>query len=427
MSATGRIAVVVFGCVLVWTAPAAAQTQPPSEAECRLQRERVTDHARASEAVRRAVVARAAAFPAPKTAAPAPPAAGTPRSAEAIRARLQEIPAERQKLEEQRMGAMVRFDLGRASQIQGQISALDAERTKLEQDLASAPAAPPAPPAPAPVESKPAAVTDADRIPCTEMPGLLDAAVKTRRKELGARETQGGAIPLVPLKGQSPEQIAREMAAQFAAWPLAAGQVGLLDQSGDGRLDGVVDVPVKDVFRLYRQRADGTLGVEVFALAGSGSGYGEMTRRLEEQALRQTNRRLEDVLAGRPASAMRPVGETAEFPKIAGHFLAGNFADAAGATGAVARSVEFENVRGESVRLLEVLAPVAGGVEQRRLVVVAIPGGQEVWEETSTRIRSTSYWRTDVELSVARETRTAAGAVVGTRATTGPITFSVER
>jgi hypothetical protein len=426
----------VLGCVLTWTAPAAAQTQPPtqppSEAECRLQRERLTDHARASEAVRRAVAARAAAVPAPRAVAAAPTATptATPRTQEAIRARLQEIATERQKLEEQRLGAMVRFDLSRASQIQGQISALDTERSKLEQDLASAPAVPPAPaPAapPAPVETKPAAVTDADRIPCTEMPGLLDTAVKTRRKELGARETQVGAIPLVPLKGQSPERIARELAAQFAAWPQAASQVGLLDQSGDGRLDGVVDTPAKDLFRLYRQRADGTLGVETFALAGAGAGYGEMSRRLEEQALRQTNRRLEDVLAARAAGAVRSVGETAEFAKIAGQFLAGNFADAAAAGSVVARSVEFENVRGESVRLLEILAPITGGVEQRRLVVVAGPGGQEVWEETSTRIQSSSYWRTDVELRVARETRTAAGAVAGTRTTTGPITFSVER
>ena len=62
-----------------------------------------------------------------------------------------------------------------------------------------------------------------------------------------------------------------------------------------------------------------------------------------------------------------------------------------------------------------------------RLVVVAIPGGQEIWEETSTRVHPASYWRTDIELRASRETRTAAGAVVGTRATTGPITFSVER
>ena len=429
MKTTSRIAVVLLAYVLAWTAPAAAQTRPPSEAECQLQRERVADHARASEAVRRSVAARAATFPAPKpaaAAAPATAATATPGSPEALRARLEQIPAERQKLEDQRLGAVLRFDLGRASQIQGQIDALDAERAKLDQGLASAPAAP-TPAAPTPVESKPPAATDGDRIPCAEMPGVLEAAVKTRRKELGARETQGGAIPLVALKGQSAEQIARELAAQFPAWPQAATQIGLLDQDGNGRLDGVVDVPAKDLFRVYRQRSDGTLSVEVFASAGAGAGYGEMTRRLEEQVLRRTNRRMEDLLAGRPASAVRVVGETAEFSVIAAHFLAGNFAEAARATGPVARSVEFENIRGEPVRVLEITAPLAGAIEQRRLVVVTVPGGQEVWEETSIQVRPISYWQSDVNLSVARDTRTAAGAIVGTRAITGPITFSVDR
>ena len=273
MNASGRIAVVLLACVLAWTAPGAAQTRPPSEAECQLQRERVADHARVSEAVRRAVAARAATFPAPKPAAataPAPAATATPGSPEAFRTRLEQSPAERQKLEDQRLGAVLRFDLGRASQIQGQIDAIDAERAKLEQGLASAPAAP-VPASPAPVEGKPTAATDVDRIPCAEMPSVLEVAVKTRRKELGARETQGGAVPLVALKGQSAEQIGRELAAQFAAWPQAATQVGLLDQDGNGRLDGVVDVPTKDLFRVYRQRSDGTLGVEVFAGAGGGS------------------------------------------------------------------------------------------------------------------------------------------------------------
>src|SRR5688572_21880341 len=69
---------------------------------------------------------------------PAPPAG----RAEAIRARLEQIPKERQVLEDQRLAAMVRFELGRAGQIQGQIQALDTEKSTLNRELAALPAAP---------------------------------------------------------------------------------------------------------------------------------------------------------------------------------------------------------------------------------------------------------------------------------------------
>jgi len=66
------------------------------------------------------------------------------------------------------------------------------------------------------------------------------------------------------------------------------------------------------------------------------------------------------------------------------------------------------------------------GLDWRRVVVVAAPGVPEQWEETTLRLKPVSYWRTDAELTIARETRSAAGAA-GPRAVTGPVTFSVER
>jgi hypothetical protein len=51
---------------------------------------------------------------------------------------------------------------------------------------------------------------------------------------------------------------------------LTSAQVGLLDQDGRGRIDALVDVPAKDVFRVTRLRADGVLGVDVFEPAMRG-------------------------------------------------------------------------------------------------------------------------------------------------------------
>ena len=99
------------------------------------------------------------------------------------------------------------------------------------------------------------------------MPAAVDNAVKIRRRELGAREDQAGAIPLIGLKGQTADQIGQELAGQFSPGAAASTQVGLLDADGDGKLDGFVDVPAPGVFRLFRQRADGTVGVEMFPTA----------------------------------------------------------------------------------------------------------------------------------------------------------------
>ena len=422
MRATMVFIVLTLG--LAHGGPALAQAPNISDADCQSLRLRLGEHARLSDGVRKAVAAQAAAAPAVST--PAPNAAPAPTGrAEAIRARLEQIPKDRQTLEDQRLGAMVKFELTRASQIQGQIQALDAEKATLERELAALPAAAPAPT----VTTPPAPVSDVARIRCQDMPAAVDNAVKIRRRELGAREEQAGAIPLITLKGQTPEQIGQELAGQFSSGAAASTQVGLLDANGDGKLDGFVDVPAPGVFRLFRQRADGTVGVEVFptSAAGTTPGYGEMTRRLDETSLRQAGQGLPELLATRPAGPARASTQTAEFGQAYAQFQAGSFADAARLGAAAARSTEFQNLRGQGVRVLEIISPVSGGVSVRRAVVLAQPNDQELWEETTTVVRSTSYWRTDVEVARSRDTRTTAGAVVGTPSVAAPSKFTIER
>jgi len=349
--------------------------------------------------------------------------------ADEIRARLQKIPVERQQAEDGRLGALGRFDLGRAAQYQGQLTTLDQEKARLEQELAglpsrpSAPAAPASAPTPAPA---PALVGDSDRIRCQDMRAAHDEAVRIRLRELGAKEGQAGVVPLIGFKAQTAEQIARELGAQMPS-AAPASQVGLLDVNGDGRLDGFVDVPVKDVYRVYRQKPDGTLGVDAFVAGGNAAAYGDIARRLEEAGNRQAGRSLADLLAIRAAGPVRVTAETADFAIAHGHWLAGNFAEAARVEGAAARSMEFQNVRGEVVRVTEILVPVTGGVALRRLVAQPRPGDQEQWDETTTAVRPTSYSKTDVEIAQAREMRNTAGARVGARSTTTPIRFSLDR
>jgi hypothetical protein len=276
--------------------PALAQSPSISDAECQSLRQRLGEHARLSDGVRKAVATQAAAAPAAAT--PAAPSAPAPTGrAQAIRARLEQIPKDRQTLEDQRLAAMVKFELARAGQVQGQIQAIDAEKVTLERELAALPASAPAPTVTAPQ----APVSDVARIRCQDMPAAVDNAVKIRRRELGAREGQAGAIPLITLKGQTAEQLGQELAGQFSSGAAATTQVGLLDANGDGKLDGFVDVPAPGVFRLVRQRADGTVGVEVFPTSASGTtpGYGEMTRRLDETSLRQAGQGLPELLATR--------------------------------------------------------------------------------------------------------------------------------
>jgi len=233
-------------------------------------------------------------------------------------------------------------------------------------------------------------------------------------------------VPLVALRGQNADELARELEAQFAPWPGAGEQVGLLDQDGDGRLDAVADVPADGVFRLYRLRSDGTLSVEVFVAPGRGT-WNDLTRRLEEAAVRRAGKALADLLAARPAGPVRTLAETTDFARARGQYQAGNFADAGKVDGAAARSVTFQNWRGEPVRALETLTAAPGGVTLRTVVVLPQPNSQEVWEETTTQVRPQSFWRTDVEVTVGRQTRTTAGAPVGSLGTSGPMKFSVER
>jgi hypothetical protein len=424
------IAVCLIGASLGQGGPALAQTPTISDAACQSLRERLSNHAQLSEGVRRSMGIKAPTVPATSVATaptPAPPAG----RAEAIRARLDQIPKERQVLEDQRLAAMVRFELSRAGQIQGQIQALDTEKSTLERELAALPTAPSTPAASRAASPPPASTTEVarTRTRCQDMPAEVDNALKIRRRELGAREEQTAAIPLTALKGQTSDEIAKELAGQFAPGQAAVTQIGLLDADGDGRLDGYVDVPAPGIFRLVRQRADGTIGVDVFAMAGSGATppYGELTRRLDETTARQVGDKLGDMLATRPAGPVRTVIETAEFGPAYKQFEAGNFADAGRIGAAAGRSVEFENFRGERVRMIEIIGPISGGAALRRAVIVTQPNDRELYEETNTAVRPASYLRTDVEVARSRETRTTAGATVGSRSISTPVRFSLER
>src|SRR5207253_1019477 len=106
----------------------------------------------------------------------------------------------------------------------GHARASEAVRKVLSARVGTAPAAG----APSPPAAPPTGAIDADRVPCRDVATTLDAALRAPRRELGAREAQAGAIPLAPLRGQTATAVARELAAQFAAWPEAASQVGLL-------------------------------------------------------------------------------------------------------------------------------------------------------------------------------------------------------
>jgi hypothetical protein len=329
------------------------------------------------------------------------------------------------------LASYVRLELGRAAEIGKQIQALDTEKANLEKELARLPATAPGAPS-APTVSTwpaPAIASDADRVPCQDAPAALEAAVRIRQRELGAKEGQSGVVPLALFKGQSADQIAQELAGQFTAWPEAANQVGLLDQEGKGRVDAFVDVPAANIFRLYRQRADGTLTVDAFSLSGrpGDPAYGEMARRVEEATIRQTGRSVADLLAVRPAGPVRVLGETAEFARAQAFVLAGNYGEAARVEGGGARTTDFQNLRGESVRVVEMIAPTQNGLLLRRVVATPRPNGEEQWEETTTILRPVSSWRTEVEVRRATERRSAAGVSLAPRSASAPATFGVDR
>jgi hypothetical protein len=375
-----------------------AQTRTLTDSECQGLQQRIDGHAQVSEGVRRLLGPPPAASGMWPTAV-SPAASGR---ADAIRARLAQIPGAREQLEGQRVAAVMHFDVSRAMRVQGALEALDRERADLEGELAAQPAATPpsTPPAPTPPSR-----SEGVRVQCQDATATHATAIRIRQKELGAREGQAGAIPLLALKGPGADQIARELHDQFAAWPAAADQIGLLDQNGDGRIDGFVDVPAERVFRLYRQRTDGTLTVETFGAATTPSGYRETTRRLDEAVVRHAGYSIADLLSRRPAGPARIVGETTEFSRSFSKYLTGNFGDASRRDSA-ARTREFPNFRGEPVRVMDVIAPTAGGLSVRQLIVLPKPNGQELWEETTTRVRTSSSFEAEVETTMSRETRT---------------------
>ncbi len=406
-----------------------AQTRAFTEAECRVVRERLAGHARLSEGVRRDLTGRTRGDSAtqPPTAAGVPTAPGG--RAEVIRSRQERIPEERQRLEDARLASYLRFEFGRATELGRQVQALDTEKAKLGNELAELPRqAPGAPTVPA-VPATRVEASDADRLPCQDTLTALDAAVRIRQRELGAKEGQAGVVPLMEMTGQNGDQVAQELASQFAAWPEAAQQVGLLDQEGKGRADTFVDVPAKNVFRLFRQRANGTLTVHAFSLPGrpGDPAYGDMTRRVDEATILRTGVSLDDLLAIRPAGPVRVVGETEEFARVQAFVLAGNYGEAARIEGGGMRAMVFQNLRGETVRLVEMIAPAPSGLLLRRVVVTARPSGEERWEETTTILQPVSSGRTEVEVRGTTENRSAVGVSLAPRSVSAPVAFVVER
>jgi hypothetical protein len=414
------VGVLVAGALVV-AGVAGAQPRTVTDAECQSLRQTIAGHAQVSEGVRRLL-----GWATSPASAMSPTAEQTTASgrADTIRARLEQIPGAREQLEGQRVGAVMKFDASRAIKAQGELEALDREKTGLEKELGTQPVGTqPSPPPSAAAPTPP----DIDRVRCQDVAVTHENVIKIRQRELGAREGQVGAIPLLPLKDARTDQMARELGGQFASWPTAVDQIGLLDEDGDGRIDGFVDVPAEGIFRLYRQRPDGTLTVEAFVVGGtSPQGYSEATRRLDEAIMRQPGTSLADLLSRRPAGPVRTVGETAEFSKAFRSYLTGNFADPSRRESA-ARTREFQNLRGEPIRTMEIITPTSGGLALRQLVVLPKPNEQELWEEMTTRVTVTSSHQADVETTMSRDTRTTSGAAVGARTTAAPLRFTLER
>jgi len=266
------------------------------------------------------------------------------------------------------------------------------------------------------------------RAPCQELPGLEDKALRARRRELGGTEGQAALVPLLPLRGQTDRELAVELGTQLGPDP--EGRVGLLDQDGDTQVDGFADSPVWGMLRLYRQRSDGSLAVTLFLTAippHPDAPYGEDGRRLEEALLRQTSRRLGDLLLLRPVGPVKAMGETGEYLRLRALVDSGRFDQAIQAGSLGARSVEFQNYRGETVRLLEVVAGDGRAVQLRSSATLVKPDGAEQWEETVTRFHPISFGRIDVEVDQSREGKPAPGGVAQPRSSTPTVRFSIER
>ncbi|MBI2153989.1 MAG: hypothetical protein HYU24_09820 [Candidatus Rokubacteria bacterium] len=406
--------------LLLLALPLLAGAQPLSPAECRALRDRLGEHVRVSEAARRALGI---------TAAAAPSAAQDPASrAETIRARLAQIREERGRLEDEKVGAIIKLDFVRVARIQERIEGLEQERRTLEAELAGLEQGGRLA-RPGPSRVAPSAGPDLARVPCQDLPALEDKALRARRRELGGAEGQAGVVPLFPLRGQTDRDVGVELASQLGAGADARQRLGLLDQDGNAQVDGVADSPAAGMYRLYRQRGDGSLALDLFVTAPppADAPYGEAARRIEEALLRQTRRRLGDLLPLRPVGPIKLLGETGEYSRLRGFVDSGQFDQVIQAGGVGARSVEFQNYRGETVRLLEVIAGTAGAAQLRTSTTIARPDGAEQWEETVTRFRPASFWRTDVEVDQSRELKPAPGGLAPPRATAPTVRFSLER
>ena len=418
---TLRTALAVALASLLLPGLAGAQTPAPSPAECRALRDRIGEHARVSAAARSALG---------MTTPAAPAAAQDPAArAETVRARLAQIKEERERIEDEKVGAIIILDLSRMARIQERIEGLEVERRGLEAELAGLEQARrqvrPGPSWMAPLG---APATGLDLVPCRDLPSFEDKALRARRKELGGAEGQAALVPLLPLRGQTDGELAAELGAQLGPDP--EGRVGLLDQDGDTQVDGFGDSPAWGMLRLYRQRSDGSLAVTLFLTAippHPDAPYGEDGRRLEEALLRQTSRRLADLLPLRPVGPVKVMGETGEYLRLRALVDSGRFAQAIQAGNLGARSVEFHNYRGETVRLLEVVAGDGQTAQLRTSATLVKPDGEEQWEETVTRFRPVSFWRTDVEMDQSREVKPAPDGAGQPRSSAPTARFSLER
>lgn len=418
---TLRIALAVALVSLLLTGLAGAQPPPLSPAECRALRDRIGEHAHVSAAARRALGI---------TTPAAPSAAQDPASrAEAIRTRLVQIKEERDRLEDEKVGAIMKLDFARVARIQERIAGLEVEGRSLEAEQAGLEQGRrqvrPGPSWMAPLPG-PDPLSGA---PCRDLPGLEEAALKARRKELGGAEGQAGLVPLLPLRGQTDRELAAEVAAQLGTGPEALQRLGLLDQDGDTQVDGLLDSPASGMYRLYRQRSDGSIAIDLFLTATppADAPYGEDSRRLEEALFRQTRRALADLSPLRPVGLVRILGETREFARLRALVGSGRFDEAIQAGSLGARSVEFQNYRGETVRLLEAVAGDGRAVQFRSSTTLVKPDGAEQWEETVTRFRPVSFGRTDVEVDQSRELKPAPGGLAQPRSSVPTIRFTLER
>jgi hypothetical protein len=396
-------------------APLAARAETPamSPAECQALRDRLGEHLRVSAAGRRAL---GLVAPAPAAAAPA-----TAARVETVRTRLGELREERRRMEDEQVGALLRLEFGRLGQIKERIQRIDEERRTLEAELAALEQGA----APAPSRAAPSG-PDLARAPCQDLPAMEEKVLKARRWELGGSEALAALVPLLPLRGQSEREAGVELQAQLGTGGEARQRLGLLDQDGDTRVDGFADSPGAGLYRLYRLRGDGSLAVDLFLTAppAADAPYGEAARRIEEALLRQTRRGLADLLALRPVGPVKVLGETGQYARLRGLADAGQFDQVLQAGALGARSEEFQNYRGETVRRLGAVAGLAGAVQVRTTTVVVGQDGAELWEETVARFRPVSWWRTDVEVEQGREVK--GGPAPQPRSTT-MIRFSLER